>query len=150
MDFNLIVDQVCEKHDLKKSLIMSSIRTKPVCSARHEAMHRLKEVGYTVSEIGHILKRDHTTVMNGINRHLDKSPRKRVKREKPKHTKYDYQLRKIGLKKGNMKDLFMDYLTDEVIEHCIGQSVAGGYVTLTEFFGDVLTDHYFEAKRKAE
>ena len=150
MNFHLIIDQVSDKHELDRRFIMSKIRTKPVCAARHEAMHRLKEVGYTVSQIGQILSRDHTTITNGIRRHLSQPCEIQVMPKQPRHTRFYYQLRKIGLPTGSVKEMMNENLSDEVVEHSINKAAAESYSSLAEYFADIITEQYFEEKQNEQ
>lgn len=48
--------------------IMSSLRKPRVVQARWAVMGLLRQRGYSHSEIGRLLDRDHTTVMHGVDR----------------------------------------------------------------------------------
>lgn len=66
-----IVREVCAKHCLTKSELMSDRRARNLVAARHEAMYRMsKETTMSLPAIGRRMgHKDHTTVLHGIRRH---------------------------------------------------------------------------------
>ena len=53
-------------HGVEPSEIMSHSRRKPVCDARRAVMRQLRADGFTTTQIGRWLGRDHTTVVHGL------------------------------------------------------------------------------------
>ena len=66
-----VLREVSEKHGLTVRQIQSPARLMPYVLARQEAAYRLnKELGFSLAQIGRMLgKRDHTTVLNAIQRY---------------------------------------------------------------------------------
>lgn len=66
-----IMAEVAEKHNMPVAAFRSASRTMPFVNLRHEACYRLStELGFSLKQIGRLMgNRDHTTVMNAINRH---------------------------------------------------------------------------------
>ena len=66
-----VLREVSEKHGLTVRQIQSVARLMPYVLARQEASYRLnKELGFSLAQIGRMLgKRDHTTVLNAIQRY---------------------------------------------------------------------------------
>jgi hypothetical protein len=66
-----IMAEVAEKHNMPMAAFRSASRTMPFVNLRHEACYRLSiELGFSLKQIGRLMgNRDHTTVMNAINRH---------------------------------------------------------------------------------
>jgi len=147
MNYDQIISNVCSKHLVSESIITATDKTRSVCAIRHEVMHELKEAGYTVSQIGTILRRDHTTVLYGLKKHL--GIKKEVKRMPPKNSKQqaidrlEYHMRKISMPKGSIKEMMQDHLSEEVVEHCLAKAVKGRYSSIAEYFSDIVTEAYF-------
>lgn len=150
MNYTEVIEHVCNKHSINEALIMSRVRTKYVCSIRHELMYKLKAVGYNLSEIGNILDRDHTTVLNGLKKHLNKN-NKTKQIPKPQYcTQFENKLRKANMPKGSITDMMRNQLSSEVLTHSINKSVSGDYESLSEYFADIITDHYFKEKNNEQ
>lgn len=49
-------------------ILVSRKRTKPVAMARHEAIYRMREKGFSLPQIGRVFGRDHTSILNSIRR----------------------------------------------------------------------------------
>lgn len=73
-DPQVIIKEVCKKHRLAKSELLSSRRAVPLVAARHEAMYRMStETSMSLPMIGRQLGcRDHTTVLHGIRKYTAK------------------------------------------------------------------------------
>jgi chromosomal replication initiation ATPase DnaA len=56
------------------SQIVGDQRSHEVVTARHLAMHMLDKRGYTCSEIGRILDKDHSTVLRSLDAHFYRQP----------------------------------------------------------------------------
>lgn len=63
-----IICQVSISMGVSPRVIMGQSRARPIARARQAIMRRLYQYGLSVSEIGRILGRDHTTVIHGIRR----------------------------------------------------------------------------------
>ena len=61
------LDMIASHHDgVTRHLLKSPIRTKPVAHARQEAMVVFMDAyEMSLTQVGHILSRDHTTVLHG-------------------------------------------------------------------------------------
>ena len=66
-----ILKEVAGRHGLSIETLVSSLRTRPVVAARHEAMFRMRlEAGLTLKRIAErVGVRDHKTVHYGLERH---------------------------------------------------------------------------------
>lgn len=66
-----IVLDVCEKHHVPVEAVMGKGRKYNLTAARQEAMARIRcELNWSLCKIGQYFKRDHTTVLHGIQKHL--------------------------------------------------------------------------------
>lgn len=64
-----IIKVVANKYGILSSTILSDARNKLYVHARHEVMYYLHLKGYSTVQIGKMLNRDHSTVLNGIKQH---------------------------------------------------------------------------------
>ncbi len=64
-----IAKNVAEKHQISGHEMRSQRRLAPLVRARQEAMHLMKEAGYSTPQIGRYFRRDHTTVLHGVAMH---------------------------------------------------------------------------------
>ncbi len=71
-----IIAEVAQKHNVKASDILGKSRSRLFVSARHECCYRLvMEEDFSLPKAGHRLGGiDHTTVLHGIRRHLQRHP----------------------------------------------------------------------------
>ncbi len=60
-----LVDQVAGYYGFTRTQLLSRRRTAPLALARQVAIHLLRREGLTVSRVGHLLHRDHSTVPHG-------------------------------------------------------------------------------------
>jgi len=68
-----IVAEVCAKHGFTLEEIQGERRNNPIAYARHELMYRLRnELSLTLSGIGILLHRDHTSVIHAIKAHEER------------------------------------------------------------------------------
>lgn len=56
---------VAAGHGIKLDDLRNSSRARPITAARQEAMLQMVEAGFTTTQIGRFLRRDHTTVVHG-------------------------------------------------------------------------------------
>ena len=63
------IAQICERRGVTVDELMGRSRYKRVCSARKEAYAMLREEKLSYPTIGKMFGRDHTTVIDGIQRH---------------------------------------------------------------------------------
>ncbi|MET4636178.1 helix-turn-helix domain-containing protein [Kaistia defluvii] len=69
-----IITQVARKHGLTDNDILSARRNTKVVRARQEAMYRaVNETTHSLTVVGKVFGRDHTTVMHGIRQHAARS-----------------------------------------------------------------------------
>ena len=61
-----ITRRFCEQSGVTRKQLESSERLKPIVTARHELFKILYESGLTLSQIGRLFKKHHTTVLNGV------------------------------------------------------------------------------------
>jgi chromosomal replication initiation ATPase DnaA len=65
-----IMREVCEKHGVAVSDIVSRRRTKDLVLPRHEIMWRIRhETPASLPQIGRLMRRDHTSVYHGIRKY---------------------------------------------------------------------------------
>lgn len=63
--------EIALRHNLTLDDVMSQKRRRDICRARNEVFHHLWDHhGKTVCEIARFIGRDHSTVANGIGRHI--------------------------------------------------------------------------------
>jgi len=66
----IIIGQTARRYGVSVAEIKGPRRDKLIVQARHECCYRMhKELGYSLSQIGRILSRDHSTIFSGIRRH---------------------------------------------------------------------------------
>jgi len=73
-----IVDRVAGYYGFTRAQLLARRRTAPIALARQVAMHLLRQEGLTADRVGHLLRRDHSTVLHG-----DARIRRLVAREAP-------------------------------------------------------------------
>jgi chromosomal replication initiation ATPase DnaA len=61
-----IVDTVAQAHGLSHADILGPSRYANIVRARHECFGMASEDGFTATEIGRAMNRDHTSVLNGV------------------------------------------------------------------------------------
>lgn len=72
--WQIIIDEVCEKHGVTKEMMLSKTRKHKISHARFEAMYRMRNEikisGEPMSyfRIKHVFGNDHATVIHGIKR----------------------------------------------------------------------------------
>lgn len=59
-----IIKKICKKHGVSYIEVLKRGRRKKIVDARFEIARELKKLGYSTPEIGVILRRDHSTVLN--------------------------------------------------------------------------------------
>tara|TARA_R110002153_G_scaffold256761_1_gene415705 strand:+ start:842 stop:1309 length:468 start_codon:yes stop_codon:yes gene_type:complete len=154
MNYDEVVNNVCSKHSIHESIVMSKTKVRWVCVIRHEIMYKLKEAGYTLSEIGSILNMDHSSIMYGIKKHLsltkDVKSMPPVSETQKKFTHLRYKLRKTGMGSGSMKEMMQEHLSDEVLERSLSKALSGRYSSLSEYFADIITEAYFLEKENEQ
>lgn len=57
------IDSIADDHGLTRNDILGRSRSPRVVRARHEAMARVRALGFSYPELGRIFNRDHTTIM---------------------------------------------------------------------------------------
>lgn len=66
----IVLSEVAEKHDMTVRDLKGESRKLKFVRARQEAAYRLRnELEYSLSQIGRLLWRDHTTILHGINQY---------------------------------------------------------------------------------
>ncbi len=69
-----IAVDVAVRHGVTIGDLYGPSRRKEVCTARYEAMYRLREEGMSLKVVGRILGgRDHSTVLHGIAQHCERN-----------------------------------------------------------------------------
>jgi hypothetical protein len=61
-----VLDCVCEAYGIKRSELLSNVRTQPIGEARIIGYFLARSRGMSFPRIGRIFNRDHTSVMNGV------------------------------------------------------------------------------------
>lgn len=61
-----VVEYVCNRFNVTEEEIKSKDRYRRLCHPRHIAAYLMRERGMELEEIGHELKRDHTTVIAAV------------------------------------------------------------------------------------
>ena len=64
----VILQAVAAHYDVDDAKIIDRIRVKTMAEARHAACFLLRDNGYTSSEVGRMLNRDHSTIVHNIAR----------------------------------------------------------------------------------
>jgi chromosomal replication initiation ATPase DnaA len=65
----MIIAQVCDHHGVAVEEVMGRSRFKRICTARKEAYAMLREERLSYPTIGRMFGRDHTTVVDGVQRY---------------------------------------------------------------------------------
>lgn len=60
------IRRICVLHGLTPALLLSRSRRRTVAYARQDLMLALREDGWSLPQIGHVLDRNHTTIMQGV------------------------------------------------------------------------------------
>jgi chromosomal replication initiator protein len=69
VDPNLVIEQISRAYNINSDLVKSKIRTKQITLVRHVCMHALRhKFNMSLEQIGSFFHRDHTTVMEAINK----------------------------------------------------------------------------------
>lgn len=69
-----IVDEVCAQRGVTIAEIRSLRRAQRIVRARHEIMYRaLEETSLSFSQIGRAIHKDHSTVVNGYRKHIERA-----------------------------------------------------------------------------
>lgn len=63
-----LVAQIARTHGLTAADLIGPSKVRSVCIVRWRAMKALRDKGRSLSSIGRILNRDHTTVLHGLRR----------------------------------------------------------------------------------
>ena len=63
-----IIAKVAAEHRMTVDDLVGPSRVRTICIPRWRAMRELRERGLSLSRIGQLLNRDHTTVMHGLRR----------------------------------------------------------------------------------
>lgn len=63
-----LVAQIARQYGLTASDLIGPSRVRSVCIVRWRAMKALRDKGRSLSSIGRLLRRDHTTVIHGLRR----------------------------------------------------------------------------------
>lgn len=64
--FDFILKEISNRTMVDIDTIMGSSRKKRAVLARHTAIIVLRDLGYSLTEIGHLLGKDHTTVLYAV------------------------------------------------------------------------------------
>lgn len=67
-----IARDVARAYGVPVAQIMGARRQRPIVAARHEVMRRAYAAGLSLTDIGASMRRDHTSVLNGIRRASEK------------------------------------------------------------------------------
>ena len=70
-----LLDEVCERRGVLPHEVCGQSRTLGVCHARHELWWRIRNDParhYSYAEIARLFRRDHTTVLHGIQAHEER------------------------------------------------------------------------------
>ena len=68
-----IASEVCDRHRLSITELVSKSRERRIAWPRQEAMYMMRLQGFTLNQIGRYLGgRDHSTVLTGVKRHLER------------------------------------------------------------------------------
>jgi hypothetical protein len=61
-----VLRDVAKRHNLTIDQLIGPRRHRHLVTARIEAYHLLRGLGYTLPQIGHRMNRDHTTILHGL------------------------------------------------------------------------------------
>lgn len=70
LDALWILDSIARRWRVTFDEVLGGARDKRASAARHELFASLWGSGWTYSEIGRVLRRDHTTIMAGVRKDL--------------------------------------------------------------------------------
>jgi chromosomal replication initiation ATPase DnaA len=63
---NVIIDEVCNVYNVSFDKLIQKDRHSNYVLPRQIIMYKLRDIGLSLTKIGSILHRDHTTIMHGI------------------------------------------------------------------------------------
>ncbi|WP_395652482.1 helix-turn-helix domain-containing protein [Brevundimonas sp.] len=67
------ITEIAEAHRLTLEDILGKSRHKYLVMVRRKCVVMLREKGYSTTEIGRIMKRDHSTIVHALQRHKQES-----------------------------------------------------------------------------
>lgn len=67
------IKEIAEDHRLTLEDILGTSRHKYLVMVRRKCVVMLREKGYSTTEIGRIMKRDHSTIVHALQRHKQES-----------------------------------------------------------------------------
>lgn len=67
------IAEIAEAHRLTLEDILGKSRHKYLVSVRRKCVVMLREKGYSTTEIGRIMQRDHSTIVHALQRHKQES-----------------------------------------------------------------------------
>lgn len=70
-----LISEIAEKHSVKVEHILSPSREQHHVAARYECYFVLHSLGLSSSQIGKVMRRDHSTVLHGIRQYKDRQYR---------------------------------------------------------------------------
>lgn len=65
-----VVEAISERTGIPAVRIVSMSRNVAVVAARHWAFYELQQAGFSLSQMGRMFKKDHTTILHGIRKHI--------------------------------------------------------------------------------
>lgn len=68
-----VVEAISEKTGIPPERIVSVTRNKAVVAARHWAFYELQQAGFSLTQMGRMFQKDHTTVLHGIRKHMKRT-----------------------------------------------------------------------------
>lgn len=69
---HLLIDAIAQEHGYTVDDIIGKLRFKRVVAVRRLCILALREKGYSTTEIGRIMNRDHSTICHALNKVLKK------------------------------------------------------------------------------
>lgn len=68
-----VVEAISEQTGIPAARIVSMSRNKAVVAARHRAFFELQQAGFSLTQMGRMFKKDHTTILHGVRKHIARS-----------------------------------------------------------------------------
>jgi len=67
-----IIAEVAEECGISPATILGRDKTAPIARARQIVMFEARKAGFSLTQIGRVLGRDHTTILAGIRREIER------------------------------------------------------------------------------
>ena len=67
------IEEIANEYDYTTQDILGKCKTRHLVMVRRKCVVMLREKGYSTTEIGRIMQRDHSTIVHALQRHLQEA-----------------------------------------------------------------------------